>query len=616
MTSLARRPSYPPPGPRVADILGQRAFHRSLITGALDREGWTSSDSLSSGFVPQAGLTITLISTTSDPYLAVISSAFVPSSLPQDSFQLASMAKPKLRKRKRSPDVIDSYESDDSSDIEIIEYNIPKPSRRKPQANQNVSSDSESASDAQADTESDSDPEQTFNSSRRIWTNLSRPPLSSKVPTSNKSKTSSQTSRPKTISTPSKPPKKKFNLRITPQASKSKQLTTPTLSAFELKKQEIETSLALKRKQETIIDILKTKVMSELVDLGNFSRDVTHICSETFEWDFQEWEECLKGAKVVIYESLTNSGPASKQRRNKSRFLSGTKTWPLSLQVTGLSLCIMKSGGIIVELQDYCPLDRLNQIGKGSSWDVMKDFSQLSCIFIHRSSISTFLSESRPSVVDLTRHMPRIQIYLFGNSEPLRALDKITHHSPRVELGLRAGAIIIPTFASLFQTPSTIDKDQRQYFLRLQAACRIHPFLRVCLHPSLHSRLISILTADASESHSSIDYLIDFLTKVKIYDPKQTQFNRITDWIKPSRTQISWLPNDIVETSESIEDEITETLVIVDFLKDIRQELFLDFRRFIVVLPDDHPQLGRSSIDQVECMGISQLCQILATDPF
>ncbi|KAH9451327.1 hypothetical protein Pst134EB_018804 [Puccinia striiformis f. sp. tritici] len=237
---------------------------------------------------------------------------------------------------------------------------------------------------------------------------------------------------------------------ISQQANKttgSKTAATPrrsTLtSAAQLKKLETEKANEAKRSRELIIGSLSNQILSRLVSMGIRSRDVGQLCSERLGWKFDEWKTSLKGSKTLVYEPIEVKVPISRKRANSSVRKSislADKAWNPSLEADALSLCIAKSDGDRVRFPEDDMSDRqfTSQSERSPTWTAVDDLSEVRTVFIHRTIIHEFLSDDRPSVLDLARKLPRVQFFAFGGAKEPASLQS-PQPGPSIEWVLCAG---------------------------------------------------------------------------------------------------------------------------------------------------------------------------------
>ncbi|OAV93238.1 hypothetical protein PTTG_12307 [Puccinia triticina 1-1 BBBD Race 1] len=397
-------------------------------------------------------------------------------------------------------------------------------------------------------------------------------------------------------------------------------------SAAELKKIEKERARDAEKGRESIVAQLSDRILSGLVSMGNVSRDVAQVCSSKLGWSEEEWKACMKDSKIIVYEPLeaevlpTRKRAYSSARKPLSHAL---KNWSAPLEVDALSLCITKAGAIRVCFQNgdhdnynftsqpegrtSQPERRMSQLEKRLTWPQVDDLSEVRSVFVHRNVIQEFLSERSP-VLDLVRKEPRVQFFTFGGGKAPTSLNS-PQVNPRIELVLRAGAVIVPTFDSLFKNSTDDDKKRRQCFKKIKDVCHVNPFVKICLHPAMKTQLAKKL--GEGKSDFDMDLLIDFLTQEFDF-PEEGGGKSLGAWIGLDRNIISWLWSDPVESRyEDCDDEAFEVAMIVKTMKQIQKECYTDFRRFIIAIPDEHLFADRVSWEGIELMKISQLSELL-----
>ncbi|KAA1080151.1 hypothetical protein PGTUg99_017076 [Puccinia graminis f. sp. tritici] len=387
------------------------------------------------------------------------------------------------------------------------------------------------------------------------------------------------------------------------------------ISAAQRKKLEEQADNAAKQRRKTVAKVLSDRIMSDLMSIGIISRDVAQVCSSKLGWNEDEWKTCMNNSKVIVYEPLEveqEVGVTRKRAYSSARrpLSVKSKVWSVSLEVDALSLCITNAGGNRVRYQDGDNENRQfrSHSEKTLAWSNVDDLSEVKSVFVHRSVLKEFLWDGSPSLVDLVRKEPRAQIFTFGCNKAAPASLNSPESNPRIEMILCAGAVIVPTFDSLFKNPSDDDQKRRQYFQKIKAACHTHPFLKICLHPSMKTQLYKNLEED--ESDISMEFIIDFL-KQQFDCPKEANVS-MGDWIKLDRNIIAWLSSDSnPELDEDCDEDVAEVTTIARTLKLVQKELYSEFRRFIIAIPEGHPYADRKSFEGVELMKISELFDFL-----
>ncbi|KNF03949.1 hypothetical protein PSTG_03034 [Puccinia striiformis f. sp. tritici PST-78] len=411
---------------------------------------------------------------------------------------------------------------------------------------------------------------------------------------------------------------------VSQQANKttgSKTAATPRRSTLtstaQLKKLETEKANEAKRSRELIIGSLSNQILSRLVSMGIRSRDVGQLCSERLGWKFDEWKTSLKGSKTLVYEPIEVKVPISRKRANSSVRKSislADKAWNPSLEADALSLCIAKSDGDRVRFPEDDMSDRqfTSQSERSPTWTAVDDLSEVRTVFIHRTIIHEFLSDDRPSVLDLARKLPRVQFFAFGGAKEPASLQS-PQPGPSIEWVLCAGAVIIPTFDSLFKSSYKDDqKGGKEYFRQLKRLCQSDPFIKVCLHPSMRVELHKNLEDDY-QSRLDVSLLIDFLAQ-QFDNPSKDETKSLAEWIKLDRNVITWLSSDPSQLpDQDCDEDVLEVTIISNTLKQIQKDLYTDFRRFIIAVPEDHPYADKNSLDGIELMKISELSKVLSS---
>lgn len=388
-------------------------------------------------------------------------------------------------------------------------------------------------------------------------------------------------------------------------------------SAYALKKLELEMAWDAERRRQSMIRTLCDKIMSSLLSKGDISRDVVQICSKKFNWDFREWKDILKGGKVALHDFFENDHFRRRSHSSvKCRGSIGSNPWDPALEVDGITLCILRSEGIRVTLPARCYEKKTGDHLPIMSpdWDTIDSYSELRFLFVHRKCMKDFFSEKQTSLVDLTRLKPRLQIFVFGSGKELAPIEADIA-DPKIELVLCAGAVIIPTFDSLFRKVPGQDQPGKMYFDRLKHLCLVNPFVKVCLHPSMQHQLQKRLSLDVSDSMVDTDFLIDFLGH-SFDSPKGGKINSLGDWIQLDRNIICWLWSEIRESQNHQEpcEESSEFRAIMETMKTIRSELYGCFRRFMIVLPEEHPQSNKKSIEGIELITVHELSDSFARE--
>jgi hypothetical protein len=174
-----------------------------------------------------------------------------------------------------------------------------------------------------------------------------------------------------------------------------------------------------------VAKVLSDRITSDLMSIGNVSRDVAQLCSSKLGWNEDEWKTSMKDSKVIVYEPLEQEVGATRKRAYSSarRPLSvKSKVWSVSLEVDALSLCITKAGGDRVRFQDGDNENRhfRSQSEKSPAWNNVDDLSGVRSVFVHRSVLQEFLSDGSPSLIDFVRRETRAQI--FGELFPMLIL--------------------------------------------------------------------------------------------------------------------------------------------------------------------------------------------------
>ncbi|POW03899.1 hypothetical protein PSTT_10753, partial [Puccinia striiformis] len=352
---------------------------------------------------------------------------------------------------------------------------------------------------------------------------------------------------------------------VSQQANKttgSKTAATPrrsTLtSAAQLKKLETEKANEAKRSRELIIGSLSNQILSRLVSMGIRSRDVGQLCSERLGWKFDEWKTSLKGSKTLVYEPIEVKVPISRKRANSSVRKSislADKAWNPSLEADALSLCIAKSDGDRVRFPEDDMSDRqfTSQSERSPTWTAVDDLSEVRTVFIHRTIIHEFLSDDRPSVLDLARKLPRVQFFAFGGAKEPASLQS-PQPGPSIDL------------------------------------------FKICLHPSMRVELHKNLEDDY-QSRLDVSLLIDFLAQ-QFDNPSKDETKSLAEWIKLDRNVITWLSSDPSQLpDQDCDEDVLEVTIISNTLKQIQKDLYTDFRRFIIAIPEDHPYADKNSLD-------------------
>jgi hypothetical protein len=103
---------------------------------------------------------------------------------------------------------------------------------------------------------------------------------------------------------------------------------------------------------------------------------------------------------------------------------------------------------------------------------------------------------------------------------------------------------------------------------------------------------------EEEESDISMEFIIDFLTQE--FDCPKEENVSMGDWIKLDRNIIAWLSSDSTPyLSEDCDEDVAEVTTIAKTLKLVQKELYSEFRRFIIAIPDEHPYADRKSFEGV-----------------
>ncbi|PLW38842.1 hypothetical protein PCANC_11174 [Puccinia coronata f. sp. avenae] len=400
-----------------------------------------------------------------------------------------------------------------------------------------------------------------------------------------------------------------------PESSRSANRTRPSLQKSPATHSERTTrplSLAQQKKQQKRHEEAKAAEIQKLNNtlynallgqLGPMKRmDLGQLCREKLGWRSDEWG-AFKDSKVIICEPPTDTArppPSSGSRKpsltKKKKLVSlhdsleSESSWPPALEIIALKLCILTAGGEILTRPQEFP----------EAWDTLnrEQRDELKAVFVHRERLSHFLVRGKPSLRDAAEMKHRVQFFAFGSAEESdSSLPSAARASPRVEMILPAGAIIVPTFDSLFK--NTKGGEGRALFKKLKELSRSHPFVEVCLHPSLAKQLH---TADDGRK-TDLEFLVDFLGET-FDEASPEEFDSLAQWIAQDRNIISWLWAPDNHSSH-------EFLAITKTFRELRDLLLTDFRRFIVIVPDDHPYAHQPSYKGVDIMKISDFPKLL-----
>ncbi|KAH9451328.1 hypothetical protein Pst134EB_018805 [Puccinia striiformis f. sp. tritici] len=128
--------------------------------------------------------------------------------------------------------------------------------------------------------------------------------------------------------------------------------------------------------------------------------------------------------------------------------------------------------------------------------------------------------------------------------------------------------------------------------------------MRVELHKNLE---------DDYQSRLDVSLLIDFLAQ-QFDNPSKDETKSLAEWIKLDRNVITWLSSDPSQLpDQDCDEDVLEVTIISNTLKQIQKDLYTDFRRFIIAVPEDHPYADKNSLDGIELMKISELSKVLSS---
>ncbi|KAI8460397.1 hypothetical protein BY996DRAFT_2468274 [Phakopsora pachyrhizi] len=413
---------------------------------------------------------------------------------------------------------------------------------------------------------------------------------------------------------------KPMNFKVNSRSVKQKPLT-----AYQRKIQEAEAVRQIKTRRETEINLLSIRMIESLLQIGDRARDVERKCCSVFNWEIVDWQRLLKDGQVMIYEPSNNdqrvSSGKSKRKIAQQKVNLGSCVWSEELETIGLSLLILKSMGELVQLKYDRKISNRNStylkgLKSDASFREVEDCSSLRCIFVHRNFINEFLYSKIPSIIELVRNAPRIQIFAFGSQRHQNEQEnKIT----AVELILRAGAIILPTFDALFNNQvKEKDSDSQPYYKRLQHMARVNPFVTILLIPTIRQRCFSTKNKTGD---ICVESLIDFLGEMKmeessVYGEERT----LKETIQRASNSMDWINHPKLSLPADVPvDELSEVSVLGKILVSLRKEMYKDFRRFIITVSSEEKLLkGRLNFnqEQIEIIEIGKLCKILEAESF
>ncbi|KNZ63799.1 hypothetical protein VP01_10g8 [Puccinia sorghi] len=362
------------------------------------------------------------------------------------------------------------------------------------------------------------------------------------------------------------------------------------------------------------IGSLSNKILDALSPTN--TKDVAGLCAAKLGMSGEEWRG-LKGAGVIIYEpdgGRERAEGISSQRkragvsaRTGKRSLNQLHThWPPTLETDALILCILKAGGHIL----------LRIRGPSTAWSHLQlQYLNLNCLrslFVHRTILPHFLAHAKPSLHDSKKLHHRLQFLTFGSESEPDSCPSTASPNPEVEVILRAGAIIIPTFESLFRQ----GKRGESMFEELKRLCRHHPFVKVCLHVGLQAEIWARLAAkEEDDDERELEFLLRFLAD-KFDDinshgerQKEHSLEQLARWVQLDRNIMAWLPSPPLPAQPR-----NEISTIASTFKLLRPLLSPHFRHFVIVVPDHCPRkLSRASLEDVELLTVTQLSQFLPT---
>ncbi|KAG0147538.1 hypothetical protein CROQUDRAFT_42587 [Cronartium quercuum f. sp. fusiforme G11] len=322
--------------------------------------------------------------------------------------------------------------------------------------------------------------------------------------------------------------------------------------------------------RDTRIKSLSHQLMSQLVGLGNLSRDVQKTCSEKLSWSGDFWREYLKKQhdRILIIRPPTQlirnniTGQEINHNHNKKSIL---KNWPINLEIDALELCILESGGD----SPICVID-WTEIGKPEKFTT---------VFVHRLCLDELCNNSISPLWQMTMsERPRVQVF---------------------------GAVMIPTMKSLLEKVK--DSEKLTYYRRLQIAQQSNPILRVFISrfDMPNSKVLKNLP---------IDEAIELLMKFDLGNDENVSSLQTFVLSKQSGLEV------LKETYGHYEneDEEGEIKEIVGALLAIRKACWKHFRRYIIVV-DSHSPLLKSHDREILCgleiMSIQLACELAEKGP-